>query len=133
MNTGDYIGTDRGERIIDTGSCPTATCGNHVYVPVAQYERLRQTGDRFYCPAGHGQSFTARPVIDARVKRAKEAEAALEQERRFAKAAQERAERAARTCPWPTCEGRVLASPLGLAQHMVKAHGAPWLKPELSR
>lgn len=125
MKTGDMIGTDRGEQIIDTGLCPTATCGLHVYVPREQYEQLLETGTQFWCPAGHGQAFPARPKRDAEAKRLREAEAA-------AAKMQDRADRAARTCPWPTCDGRLLASPQGLRQHMVKSHGAPWASPELS-
>lgn len=125
MNSGDNIGTDRGEPITDTGRCPVPTCGNHVYVPRSQYELLRQTGETFYCPAGHRQSFTAQPEVDARKKRLEQAERAAERSRR-------EADEASRRCPWPTCEGRLLSSPRGLRQHMVKAHGAPWATVELS-
>lgn len=132
MNTGDRIGEDRGEYIIDTGRCPHSTCGNHVYVPESQYERLRETGDQFFCPAGHGQSFTARPVLDKQKQRAELAERRAAEAIAAADRARVQAQLAARTCPWPTCDGRVLASPKGLRQHMVKAHGAPWATAELT-
>lgn len=131
MNTGDVIGEDRGEDVIDTGRCPTATCGLHVYVPRSQYELLTETGLSFFCAAGHSQSFTARPVINERKKKLQEAERAAERARAAAEQAERRADLAARTCPWPTCDGKVLASPRGLRQHMVKTHGAPWAMPEL--
>jgi hypothetical protein len=125
VNSGDIVGKDRGESLVDTGRCPTATCGLHVYVPEPQYQLLRETGSTFYCAAGHSQSFTPKPKIDERAKRLAAAERDAERLRRTA-------DEAARRCPWPTCEGRLLASPKGLRQHMVKAHGAPWLSPEIS-
>lgn len=125
MSTGDGIGYDRGEEVTSTGRCVVGTCANHVYVLASQYERLQETGETFYCPAGHGQAFTPRKKQRDQERRLKEAERAAER-------AREAAELAARTRPWPTCDGRVLASERGLRQHMVKAHGAPWATPEVT-
>jgi hypothetical protein len=126
MSTGDIVGQDRGERLVSTGRCPVGSCGNHTYVLEDQYDLLRDKGHTFYCPAGHQQSFTPR-------KKANEDEERRKRLEREARNARERAELAERTCPWPTCEGRVLASPKGLRQHMVKAHGAPWATAEVTR
>lgn len=131
MHSGEVIGKDRGEDVVDTGRCPTSTCGNHVYVLESQYERLRETGDQFFCPAGHGQSFTAKPKIDAQKKRLAELETQVERERKRAELKQRKLDEAVRTCPWPMCDGRKLASERGLRQHMVKTHGAPWTSQEL--
>lgn len=139
MNTGDVVGKDRGENLIDTGRCPVAICGNHVYVLESQYERLLETGESFYCAGGHGQSFTTRPKINERKRRIEELERQVNAERERAAREQaqaeeerKRASRARRTCPWPTCEGRVLRSERQLRQHLVDHHGAPWATPEIS-
>lgn len=114
MSTGDSVGKDRGERVVSTGPCPHAACAQHVYVLESVYDKLRDSGASFYCPMGHAQSFDGkkkRDEIAEAQRRAKAAEERLEAERR-------KADVAARTCPWPTCDGRVLASERGLRQHM---------------
>lgn len=125
MATGDSIGYDRNEAVISTGRCVVGTCANHTYLLESQYDLLRETGETFYCPAGHGQAYTPRKKKREADERARRAEQAAEQ-------ARQRADLAARTCPWPTCDGRVLASQRGLRQHMVKAHGAPWATAEVT-
>lgn len=130
MNSGDYVGTDRGERLVDTGRCPSDTvCDHHVYVPESTNRWLQESHATFSCPAGHRQSF-AGPSPSERAKREALARAATEE--RLRKQYEAEADRAKRRCPWPTCDGRLLASERGLRQHMVRAHGAPWALVELS-
>lgn len=104
-----------------------ATCGVNWYMPRQLYNQRYEDGCTFFCPNGHRNVYPGRKKMDevaAAKRKAKQAEADAE----HAAAMREIAER---TCPWPTCDGRVLASPRGLRQHMVKAHGAPWASPEL--
>lgn len=132
MATGDDIGLDRGEWIVSAGPCPQATCGNHTYLTKAQYNRFHETGESFYCIAGHTGSWTAKKEIDAKEQRLKEAEQRAREAGEAQEAALKAMRKAERTCPWPTCEGKVLRSAKQLRQHLVDVHGAPWATPEVS-
>lgn len=104
-------------------------CGITFAIPTALYDenlKMGPKGPGWYCANGHSRIF--RHTADdeaAERKRVKALEGQAEQAR-LAR------DRAARTCPWPTCDGRLLASERGLRQHMVKAHGAPWAMPSVS-
>jgi hypothetical protein len=123
----DLVGYFYGDPVVATGPCPVATCGNTPFLTMAMADKLYRRGETFYCPAGHSQSWPGLPKRN-KVKEAERAAAKAKSDAEHAAAMREIAER---TCPWPTCDGRVLASPRGLRQHMVKAHGAPWASPEL--
>lgn len=113
--------------MVSTGVCPARGCSFDVVVHQTVADRYWKKGETFYCPAGHGQSFNPhRRETEARLRREAQAAEEAAAEARLAK------DRASRTCPWPTCDGRLLASERGLRQHMVKAHGAPWSMPEVS-
>lgn len=56
-------------------SCPRKGCYGIVTVHPQEDERLRRTGESFYCPAGHSMSFTPGPTKDQ--KRIQELERAV--------------------------------------------------------
>lgn len=108
-------------------------CGIPFAMPTALYDEnleLGPDGPGWHCPNGHARHFIE--AKNARKRRQEEEQRRLLKAEREAKRAREAAVLAARTCPWPTCDGRVLASERGLRQHMVKAHGAPWSTPEVT-
>jgi hypothetical protein len=102
-------------------------CGIHYGVPDYWIEERREDGKGFNCPNGCCRAFPGKAKRD----KTREAEKAAAKAKADAEHAAAMRDIAERTCPWPTCDGRVLASPRGLRQHMVKAHGAPWASPEL--
>lgn len=125
--TWEEVGQHYGDPVVAIGPCPEATCGNTPYLTLEMADKLYRTGATFYCPAGHSQSWPGKKKRDE----VKAAQRKAEQAKADAEHAAAMREIAERTCPWPTCDGRVLASPRGLRQHMVKAHGAPWVSPLL--
>ncbi len=130
MSTGDTF-TKGGVEWVNTGQCPNGTCRNDTWVTREQYDRLRKSGQTFYCLAGHQQSYTPQKEINAKARRLREAEEQAAEARAAQEAALKAMRKAERTCTWPTC-GAVLRSPKMLRQHMVDQHGAPWLTPEVA-
>lgn len=103
--------------------CATARCGYSPFPVAASFDkRARDTGETFYCPAGHSLVYnngkSKAEILAAENRRLKQRIANYEE-------FYDRASRESRQCPWPTCRVRVYSSRQGMFAHMVRIHNMP--------
>ncbi|MFH2071907.1 MAG: hypothetical protein ABIJ75_03525 [Actinomycetota bacterium] len=104
--------------------CGMAGCGYSPFpMEKSYYERVRRTGETWYCPGGHARCYndgkTADEVeidrLNARIR---------EMYERFGEQLQAAWDRS-HQCPWPGCRDYVYASRDSMYGHMRRAHGMP--------
>jgi hypothetical protein len=110
---------------VEWATCPTKNCGYSPFPMDKGYrDRVKRTGERFICPAGHGIVFNGGLTADQ--KRIEE----LTREIVWYKADNEQLRDIRRrlevTCQWIEC-GFMASSQAGLHTHMRARHGMPAL------
>lgn len=110
--------------------CCHEGCAHRICFEEGVYQRLRDTGEWWFCPAGHRQHFTdtkesrQRQRIEQLERLVRSHEDWLEgawDRYREERAAHTETRRRARTCP--LC-GTVFRTPRRIPDHLVEAHGA---------
>jgi ssDNA-binding Zn-finger/Zn-ribbon topoisomerase 1 len=71
--------TYESELVVET----CCNCGVPFAIHRPQYERLLESGDRFYCPAGHPQHYTRRENLDKQIEDLKRKLRVAEEDTRY--------------------------------------------------